>query len=403
MIIVSIFVLSIYLPDFYWKAFEQPLHYPFVLYSPITYKFMIARFGEEGFHYVDEDGNQYNRDQYESLLPLFNFRQLLTSGKMPDSLQGKKLDPEEIRQNLFSMRIKSANYEDRKIKLFPLFESESGRVNLELPGDYFRCTGKIEFIESATNHIDYEKSRLFTAALASNGFHFPAKKVNGNPNVRKQYDAGYFLLDARNKLFHLMMVKGEPFISRVNLPQSINIKSILVREFPLKEFYGLLVTKQNEIYLLSCKDYGLIKLPLEHYLPEKHFLIFRGNLFYRIITLVSEDEIRTVVTDRKYRIVDTYHESWETKYMSAAGLAANFIFPFTIQLTDRNSNFVNLHFRFSKWNSLPGILVLLTATILITIKRKQKLQRSWLDLLIVAVTGIYGFIAILIFDPIIEN
>ena len=65
--------------------------------------------------------------------------------------------------------------------LWPLLESQSGKVNLAMPEDYFRIEKRMEFIVARTNEINEEKSRLFTEALTAEGFIFPANTEIGHP------------------------------------------------------------------------------------------------------------------------------------------------------------------------------------------------------------------------------
>ena len=123
------------------------------------------------------------------------------------------------------------------IGLYPLFESESDRVNLELPPDFFRINNSIEFITASTNDINLEKSKLFNQVFINKGFSFPAKIIAGIPTTRKSIDEGYFIVDNTNKLFHLKMTKGQPYFEYIQTPDNIVITSYSIHYTKLYENY----------------------------------------------------------------------------------------------------------------------------------------------------------------------
>ncbi len=177
MIIITVIVCSIYLPEIYWKLFSESVRVPMILYSPITEKFLIFNFTAEN-KFVDEDGKIYSRSKFEAMEPIFYFRQLVTENRMPDSLRGIALDFAEIRRNNFRIKIYPSQLETPQIKLFPMIESRSGRANLSMPEDVFRITeNAIEFIDCYSNSIDEEKTDYFTDALKKENFVFPSKFI----------------------------------------------------------------------------------------------------------------------------------------------------------------------------------------------------------------------------------
>ena len=163
MLIISVIVLSIYLPEVYWKLFNESVKVPLILYSPVIEKFLIFRIDSEN-HYQDEDGKVYTRSKFEALEPIFYFRQLVTEKRMPDSLRGIALDLSLIKINNFRIRLTPNSLNPPTIDLLPMLESRSGRANLSMPEDVFRFTGNsIEFIDCYSNTIDEEKSDFFTS------------------------------------------------------------------------------------------------------------------------------------------------------------------------------------------------------------------------------------------------
>jgi len=250
-----------------------------VYYSPVSHEFLASKMTGNDFYYIDRKGNKYDRDQFENLTPLLNYRQLVSVNNLPDSLNGVALNLETIRLNNIMLRVTTDEIDVKPIQLFPMFESRSGRIKLEMPDDFFRIADRFEFINCQTNSVNQEKSNLFTAALAKENFSFPAIKIAGNPTNKKLFDEGYFVLDSKNQLFHIKMVKGKPFCVNTNMAGSLDVAFMSISEMALREFYGMIFTKQGEVYLISYDNYNLVKLPLENYNIKKDNFSFFGDSF----------------------------------------------------------------------------------------------------------------------------
>jgi hypothetical protein len=402
-LLLIVFVASIFIPKYYWLKFEKNIRKPMVYYSPVNHDFLISKLADKEMFYLDRKGIKYDRDQFEKLTPLLNYRQLVSVGKLPDSLNGVPLNIDMIRLNNIMLKVTTDEVDVKPIQLFPLFESRSGRVRLEMPDDYFRITNRFEFIDCQTNSVNQDKTNLFTEALSTNNFSFPAKMIAGNPNYKKPFDEGYFVLDSKNKMFHIKMIKGKPFCDPVDIPESLDIAYMNISESPLREIYGFLFTKQNEVYLISYDHYKLIKLPLENFDMQKENFLLIGDLFYRTISLTSAKSVRTVVTDRNYKVIDRYQENWPGNYDLPAGAVAATIFPFTLRLSDASSSFSNFYFKFSGLQAVLISFVLTILTFFILRIRKISLKKGWFDLILVLVTGIFGFIAVLLIKNIDNN
>ena len=210
-IIIVILVSAICLPYFYWMALDVNIRAPFILYSPVINDFVIQDYNQpDSTRIFDTKGNFYTREKYEELLPLFNYRQLMLDNKMPDSLRSVEIDVRKIQDNFLSLLYRPRAENSPKIQLYPLFESQSGRVRLEWPDELFRINERMEFINAAKNEINEEMSQQFTNFLTAKGFMFPAHMIAGNPNVREPFDEGYFITDNEQKLFHIKMIQGKP-------------------------------------------------------------------------------------------------------------------------------------------------------------------------------------------------
>lgn len=399
LIIVAVIVMAIYLPDFYWLFFDVKTPSPYVSYSPVDSVFIMYRREANDLVFRDEAGNTYTRDEYEAKLPFFYYMQLISDGRMPESIHGIELDVNEIKRNRNMHRLRSYQLDIPQIPLYPLLESESGRVRLEFPDEYFRITDKgMEFINSISRDVDKEMSALFTNVLKEAGFEFPAKKIFTNPTTRKAFDEGCFVVDGKDDLYHIKKAKGQPVVANTNFPKDIKIRHMMVSENVLKEYYGTIISEDDKIYFLTYGDYNPIELPTKGaYDSGKATLLITTDLFFRQVTLDKEDGIDVFVTDRDYNLIDEYHEFWDTREAYTQGKIARAIFPFSISLNDGSTTYVGLY---TDWHfplAWIGNLIALLIFIGFLKKEERLLKKSVPELILVALTGLYGLIACLVY------
>lgn len=397
LVIIAIIGLSVAIPRLYWISFEKPIKAPIVFYSCIDKDFYMIRPAQNSIK-TNSQGDEVSRDVFEKMLPLNYSRQLTLNGTMPDSINGIEMDIHEIRRNRSFFRIRPRELHAPKPTLFPLFESESGRANLEMPDDFFRITWRMEFIDAETNQINEEKSRMFSALLYKRGFQFPAKTIDGIPTTRKSCDEGYLVIDSEDQLFHVKMVNAKPFVRKVDVPEGLKFKQISCVDFSDKLYYAYLFSTNNEIYVLTQYDYMLEKLEIENIIPEEGEIRIQGDLFNYNITSSNDGMIKSTILDKDFQFVDVYQETWLKKEERREGKIAQFIFPFEIKLSDKNSDyitfFVNPHTTFY-WSFLSIVLTIIQ---LVLLKRKnEKITNHLLDLGFITVAGLFGFIAVNVF------
>ncbi|HCY40061.1 MAG TPA: hypothetical protein DHV48_01685 [Prolixibacteraceae bacterium] len=396
LVFIAILTLAIILPRLYWMAFEKPVRKPFILYSCINDDFMIHRISEKTWE--DTKGQQYTREEYEQKLPMMFLKQLLASGTMPDSVNGVKLDMRDIAREKSFFRLKANEIDAPAPALYPLFESQSGRAMLDLPDDFFRITWRIEFIDAATNMVLEEKSQLFSATLFQYGFSFPAKTISGLATPRKSVDEGYLIVDAKDQLFHLKMIKGKPYVKTINVPEGLKFKYISCVDFKNKDFYAYLFSDKNEIYILTQGDYELIKWPVEGFDRSNSDLKIYGDLFNFTVVIESENQFKVIALDLDYQVVDTYTETRKLKEEQTEGKIFASLFPAQVSMTSDSSKFIRFYVSISKGlNWIIFNLLLMAFHFTLLFKRKVKLKNHLADLGIVAVSGIFGLIAIWIF------
>lgn len=406
LIVVGLLLLAHYLPQWYWLLVAKRWpHAPIVFYSCVSKEFLFMRYTNGVMARMDARGKIYTRAEFESLLPLDNWAQLIRDGRMPKSIDGVEVSPGKIRYERMSLRIRPDMLDTPEVPLHPLLEAESDRVRLEMPGDFMRLGDGITFIHAASNSVETGKSARFAKAFAAAGFVFPPAIIAGNPNILKPYDEGYYLVDATGATFHLRQVRGEPVLRRISeaVPaaakapwESLKPRFIHVQEQECREIRCFLLDQSNRPWLVVGKDYRLAPLPLEHYNPATVSVAVRGDLFNRLITANSEDHLELLALNRDYAVVDRYNEALPTRKDSTAGVTARVLFPFTVDFEDDSSGFMGFYVRpGSRATLLVSGFCLLVFTGWLA-ARKRLNGRRLPEILAVAAGGIYGLLLVLL-------
>jgi len=308
------------------------------------------------------------------------------------------IDPAEVNFHRSFFRFKPAAYHAPKPGLYPMIESESGRAQLEMPKDFFRIGSRMEFVDAASNEINEEKTIMFTAVLQKRGFRFPAKMIEGIPTTRKSCDEGYLVVDANDLLYHVKMIEGKPYVHKVELPEGLKFSYISCVDLKDKKYYAYLFSDQNELYILTQDEYELIKWPIENLNPAREEVRIFGDQFNYNVMGIGDTFVDVTVLDKDYNKIAEYNETWLSREESKQGKVFGAIFPAQIRLGDRFSSFTDFWFSVSAgyiWLIFNLLLVVAQVVVIRVKKRKNKSQ--YIDLAIIAVTGIYGFIAVNIF------
>ena len=395
---MTILASAVALPNLYWLAFEKPINVPFIMYSSSEKDFFMLRRDNENMR-TDRAGNEYTREEYEQKLPLFFARQLIVSGIMPDTINGVAMDIHEINRSKSNFRFKAKDMQSPLPGLYPMFESESGRASLEMPRDFFRISDRMEFVDAETNSVDERKTQMFTTVLNNREFNFPAKKIAGIPTTRKSCDEGYIVVDNNDLMYHVKMIQGEPYIKKFDIPEDLTFKHISCVDFSDKKYYCYMISQENEVWILTQDDYKFIRFPFEDLIPETDELRIYGNMFNYTLVNRREGFLKVVALDSEYNKVDEYTESWPTRSESEQGKIASFLFPAQITLSDGKTSFINLYLErtvYFHWIILHVILII--GQLFIIRRSGLKIKRNIIDLAVIGLTGIYGFIAVNFFQ-----
>lgn len=79
---------------------------PFTLYSSVIGDFaMMTPSGDKGMLRSDLSGRTYTQAQFDSILPMFYFRQLMSDERFPDTLNGVPVTPRMAQMENFNFRV----------------------------------------------------------------------------------------------------------------------------------------------------------------------------------------------------------------------------------------------------------------------------------------------------------
>jgi hypothetical protein len=403
LLICGVLLLAHYLPAGYWLLAAKMRRPPVVYYSIIAKDFMFYRYTNQTVVRVDTKGKTYEREEFERLLPLDNWIQLLRDGKLPESIEGVKLTNEALRRERMNFRIRPVMLDSPMIKLTPLLDAESGRVRLEMPDDFMRLGSTIEFINAQANVVEREKSALFQRAFAAAGFVFPATLIGGNPSTMKPYDEGYFAADAKGATFHIRMTGGQPKILRVAAVaapeeqpkwETLKPRYYHVQEQDNREIHAIILDQRGQVWFAVGEKYRLVQIPLKRYDPAKMSMTVRGDLLNRLVCVTGDDYVEAVVLNRDYALVDRYTEELPRRASPPAGKVARTLFPVTLRFDDVSSGYMGV---FPEYGSRTALWISggLLAGLLVWLRRRKQLEMSRApDILAVALGGLCGAIMV---------
>lgn len=386
---LSIFLLSWIIPSLVELSLDSSSRYPFTYYSSVINQFCYFDQEDDNVRGRDMSGRTYTDAEFDRVLPMFYYRQLAMENALPDSIQGVPVDLHTIARNNFFFWYKPKDKNTPVIALYPMFESCSGKVDLENPSDMFRLKENIEFIDMATNRVDEQKSARFQQALEKAGFAFPARWVAGIPTSQKSYDEGYFALDGEGRLFHVKMTNGKPFVKDTKVR---DISCMLPMEIENRSLYGFLFDTHHTLYYLSTDGYRLVKV-LDDMNPDKDRVSIMANMFYWTVAKTTPDGEHTYALESRsmHRVDSLFRPAPE----SAWDKTLPYLFPFTVTFQDSTNSYIYPRVSGYYFPSLPLNIVLAVVTLIVY--RKDRSRGKYLAGIITLCTGIAGFITVCLF------
>ena len=408
--LLTLAVLALFLPKLYDQIVFQRIEKTHLFYSPVSKRFIYteraaafdpaAAAKAEDHHsdiiYRDQEGEYYDRLEFERQLPFIYYRNMDLRGYLPMEIDGIILDRDTIKDERQVLELAGRNISGHGPveDLWPLFEADPGQAGLVFPDDRCRFTETgLEFVNADYNRVDEELTARFSSALSEAGFAFPARHWAGTFTILKPFDNGVFLVDANGSLYHLKRLRNEPLLRPVALPEGL-----IPRHFTMSEserFHGLLLDTENRLHLVLRQDYGIVSIPIELYNPEDMDFKLLFDPLYRTAVYSDDVTIRALVMDTDYRPLKSF------AYPMASGLRTwkhqlrDLLLPFSLTLHSPYSRF--LEFNLAPGSHLPGLAMLPGLLMLGVFAWARGLRpnrpRFWAFAALFSLTGIYGLIA----------
>ena len=396
-LVLTTLITSWSIPALVKKMVYESDGYPMMYYSSLLKELCIIDFRESKDAFRDVKGNTYPRAQFDSLLPLMNYRQLAMNGALPDSIEGHVLDVKVLRSKQVVYRFRPTDAHAPQPKMGVLLEAMPKRGSLSLPGDYFRMDNReMVFVDAQTNRVNQEKSKRFTDELLKRGFEFPAQAFWGNPTVRKPYEEGYFCLDSRGELFHIKMVNGRPFVKNTGISQQVSVKWFAMREVSDKRFYGYLFGQQGELGIVESKEdggYQFVQMEVRPVDLAKDDVTIMGNMLYWTVRIYNPEAMDCYgLSSSDLKSVSTFHQERKPGRWDKV---SKLLFPIILSPTSTNSGYVGcylLHFSLWAWIVSAVCALLYFATM----RRRIAWRKNLIGSTVILLTGITGLIACLL-------
>lgn len=394
LVILAVITFAYVLPSVYNVLFDTRINAPYITYSTTMKEYYIALWQDGKSIFTDRHGKTYSQQEFMNNTPIENFHYHISKGSFPDSFAGMKLEPRQLQRESFFSWIELSQLNTPQYGINPLFESQP-EFGLSFSKDYFRIGQRIEFIDAKSNALNEAKSRSFNEVLTKEGFSYPAKMAAGLPTLMKKRDEGWFIVDSRDQLYHLKMIRGNPWLKKINTPAGMKFRYIICNDFDADEFYAILITADHKMHVLNKRDYSTTELPVEGFNADYTSATVTGSLFNKTVAVRSEKGVQLTTMDRDYKVIDKYFYPLPQKQEMAIGKVAAAIFPFQLELTSPYDEFISFHFSESNnWSWLVLNLVLVIATVILIRREGKQVYRNIPDLVIVALTGIFGFLAV---------
>ncbi len=418
--IVSLFLgicgLSVLSLSLYWRIVVPAEPHMSMHFSPVYKEFVLSgRWSgsvpesNDGQRYWRENGSPLGREQYRAALPFLYVRDLVKWDVFPETIAGLAVSPFDAERSWQFMRLFSEDWNAPPPMLHMLIESKPHGARLQKPDDFFRVSSSgngIEFLTPRDGKVDSLKSSSFTRALRAAGFVFPVMELGGNPDVRKRYDAGYFIADSKGFLFQMQMVDGQPSCRRLQPQISGKIRYIAVNEHHREEFFGFVAT-DDALYAIMQKERRLKQLPIGKFDADALRLAIWSDILYTSVFIESPgmpgSGIEGIAMTPDFKVVRRYVQPQDSDYagsMRRLDTIASFLFPLQIVSGIPGSSFRDM--RAGPGGDLSAVLAgsvfALVAFIRVTRSGFRKSVRSWSDYVFVAVFGFVAIAMILIED-----
>lgn len=398
-VLFAAFAAAMVLPPLVGRIIPSPGSYSYVkvVYAERLGDFLVSQpdYGKDtgrpgGVEWTirDTHGNEYTADAVDTLAVLENASQLIFEGRLPATLCGVGLTPEEVSAADFTMYFGDRG--DRSYGLMDLPDQLSYRSQDYRTDDLFRFAEEgIEFIDAAENRVDREKSLRFRKALDAAGFVRPCAWAWKPTDAADAEALGYFLLDARGCLYRMGMCGGEPDVEPIALPGECRLRNLSFCGRP--ELLALALADDGTLYRMD-RDLTFRRLSLP---PARNLRVaMHSTLLFRKFVYERSDRTDYYVTDLDFRMLDSCTVAHPPRRDLTRERIIDVLFPLTVRLTP----WQGLRFAGSEgWGWAVLNLVWCGVLALLLRRRGESLRNPFVvaDLVVTLLLGLYGLIGVL--------
>ena len=346
--LLSVLTLATILPAYVGQIFPQDYENVLISWSADQERLIFRKYRGGKWSYSDAQGHALSESEMRSALPFAHTRELDRLGQLPEAGAGWPFDIREVSKYSARLRLTPRQLDKPAFSLYTLLESEPGASGLETPADMFRMTQRLEFIDTASNRIDEDKSQRFDQALTSAGFVHPARLVGDDANTRKDYDNGALLVDAQGRVFHLWQVGGKPQVTRTDTTLPPSALAIRVLQLASREYHGIVVLTDGLLFL-DWENHAPRPIPLDGYRPARDFFSAEENPLHWEFSHAQDGtgSRKFVLTDRELNplLRHVWHEdAADAEKRAFRANVMGFLFPFKLDFHLRDSSQRSLYF-----------------------------------------------------------
>jgi len=280
---------------------------PFTLYSCTVHDFTsLDRNGGRDLRFVDRQGQVHG----EEAQPTFYASVLASNGTLPDTLEGRPVTLAEIERNSVIATSDPKDVNRTKAPVYLLMESVPVRLELQDPEEALvsRRDG-IYIYKLADNTLQQGKTDSLNMALRSLEFAFPARLFAGNPSHRKEYDEGWLVTDARDRVFQIKQTDGVVSVKPFPSTDGIGVNFLQITEFENHATLAYLTGSDGFLQILR-PDGELIRteVPFD---ARKEDLLVVGDLFYYTVKVSTQAGERFyALRSDDFSLVDTMERDY---------------------------------------------------------------------------------------------
>ncbi len=402
-----LFTLSLcaVLPNLYERMTAPKLNRQKLYYSPVKDQFIIFKHLPESTfdpallnrdRIKLEDGTSLTSRQMIHALPTLYVDHLIKWNAFPETIKGIHIPPEQARTGAQHLSFRPTDWNAPEPMLHMLLESDPEGARLQYPSDFFRLTGNrqgLEFIRPQTAVIDRDKSECTMEAMRKAGFIFPVRNLNGKPDPRKEYDEGYLLVDAKNRVFQLKMVKGEPVCNVGGEIGDRIVRGIVIAENRRREMLGFVITDEA-FFAIMQDDLSLRRIPVAGFNADRtSFSLWADGIGKYVVVsdiLNPQDGILGQVMTHNFVVGREYYQPLEeadVQILKQRSKIDSILFPLRLSQQDLTTAYVRLRLVPAKHLGLAALGNLFCLVIMVMIWHMKKYPLRIWEALLVAVFG----------------